>query len=287
MAVKKQKLYFIFFGLLAIDFALLIWFLLTGNNIAIFNPKGEIAVQQRDLIVTAILLMFIIVIPMLVMTFFFAWKYRAENKQAKYTPQWDHSTTLEVVRWTALCAIILILAVIAWQSSHALDPIKPIVSSTEPITIQVVALQWKWLFIYPKQNIAAVNFVQFPQNTPINFEITADAPMNSFWIPQLGGQMYAMNGMRTKLHLIADEIGEYRGFSANISGEGFAGMNFTAKASSQADFTAWVETVKFYGNNLDVAGYEQLALPSQNNEVAYFRPQTGLFDSIIMKFTAH
>jgi cytochrome o ubiquinol oxidase subunit 2 len=149
----------------------------------------------------------------------------------------------------------------------------------------VVALQWKWLFIYPGQNIATVNFVQFPENTPVNFIITADAPMNSFWIPQLGGQIYAMPGMSTQLHLMANGAGSYRGVSANLSGQGFADMKFIAKSSSSADFKRWVHSVSYSHNALSLAGYDKLALPSQNNlPAAYSSKPTGLYDTIITKY---
>ncbi len=149
----------------------------------------------------------------------------------------------------------------------------------------MVALQWKWLFIYPEQKIATVNFFHFPEQTPINFEITSDAPMNSLWIPQLGGQIYAMPGMRTKLHLIADEPGAFRGSSANLSGEGFAGMHFVATSSTQADFDEWVHSQKQKEKFLDRSSYKQLAKPSENNpEATYLLKDNDLFDQIIMKY---
>jgi cytochrome o ubiquinol oxidase subunit 2 len=254
------------------------------GNIAIFNPKGLIADQQRDLIVTVVLLMLIAVVPFLFLAYFFAWKYRVK-KQSKYTPNIDQNQVLQL-SWIGLLSVIIItIGSFAWKSSHALDPRQPIESEKTPITIQVVSLEWKWLFLYPEQNIASVNFLQFPEDTPINLEITADAPMNSFLIPQLGGQMYAMNGMKTKLHLMANEIGEYRGFSSNLSGEGFSGMRFFAKVSSEQDFLAWVETTKFYGNELN---YEELAKPSKNNSPTTYRfGNKNLFGSIIMKFMTH
>ncbi len=251
------------------------------HSIAILDPKGWVAIQQKELIITVVSLMLIAVIPVLFMTFLFAWKYRAGNAGGKYLPKHDQNKKLQLGWVFALCAIVFILANIAWKSSHVLDPRKSLESNADPITIQVVALQWKWLFIYPEQNIATINYIRFPEDVPINFEITADAPMNSFWIPQLGGQMYAMNGMRTKLHLIADEIGSYRGMSSNISGEGFSGMKFEAEASSEADFDAWVKNIQSSAGNLN---YEELSQASENNPVAYFRPPPNLFDSIIMKF---
>ena len=214
-------------------------------------------------------------------------RYRASQKKSKHTPDWEHNSIAECCWWGVPLVIVVILAVITWRSSHELNPYKPIDGDQKPLTIQVVALDWKWLFIYPEQGIATVNFVQFPEKTPISFEITADAPMNSFWIPQLGGQIYAMPAMRTRLHLIADEMGSYRGSSSNISGKGFAGMVFTAKSSSQEEFDEWVESVKQSSDHLTLEEYNQLAEPSEYNPVAsYVLMQEDLFDQIIMKYIA-
>lgn len=253
--------------------------------IDVLEPKGWVAGQERDLIVTATLLMLIVVIPVFILTAFIAWKYRAKNSSAKYHPEWDSNKFLEAGWWIVPGLIILVLSVMTWNSSHKLDPFKPLQSTAPPIKIQAVALQWKWLFIYPQQNIASVNEVQFPLQTPVSFEITADAPMNSFWIPRLGGQVYAMSGMKTNLHLIADQAGSFRGSSANISGHGFAGMNFTAVASPPADFEQWVQNARHSSNQLNYAKYDILARPSENNQHAYFSAvQTGLFDAVINKF---
>ncbi len=261
-----------------------ILFLFYGD-IAVLNPKGMIAHQESDLIITSTLLMLIVVIPVFVMSFIFAWKYRASNKKAKYDPDWDKSVVAESIWWGVPCIIILVLSILAWKSTHTLDPYKPIDVTTKPLKIQVVALQWKWLFIYPEQNIATVNFFQFPEKTPVDFEITADAPMNSFWIPQLSGQIFAMPGMKTKLHVIADGVGNYRGSSANISGTGFAGMTFVAKSSTQADFDEWVESVKQSPKALNLDEYKQLAAPSTNNPVAsYVLASEDLHNWIIMKY---
>jgi cytochrome o ubiquinol oxidase subunit II len=258
---------------------------LQSSDIAVLNPKGMIALKERKLIITVTLLMLIVVIPVYILTFIFAWKYREGNAKAKYDPDWDHNHVAESIWWAIPCGIVLVLAIIAWKSSHELDPFKPLVSSTQPIKIQVVALQWKWLFIYPEQNIATVNFIQFPEQTPINFEITADAPMNSFWIPQLGGQIYAMPGMRTKLHLIANAVGSFRGSSANLSGRGFSGMKFIAKACSEADFHQWVESMKQSPNLLSLDEYHQLAMPTEDNPVAsYVLKEENLFDWIVMRY---
>jgi cytochrome o ubiquinol oxidase subunit II len=255
------------------------------HSIAVLDPKGMIGMKQRDLLYTAMWLMFIVVIPVFILTIAFAWKYRESNKKAKYTPDWDFDFVAECLWWGIPCAIILVLGIITYKSSHELDPYRPIENGTQPIEIQVVALEWKWLFIYPEQGIATVNFVQFPENTPINFKITADAPMNSFWIPQLGGQIYAMPAMQSELHLIANETGSFRGCSANISGEGFAGMTFIAKATTKADFDLWVESVKNSPNHLGLAEYQQLAVRSQYQMVSvYSLTKSDLYDHIIMKY---
>lgn len=255
-------------------------------NVEVLNPAGLIAAKEKNLLITATLLMLIVVIPVFFLAFFITWRYRATNTKAKYTPEWSHSHLAEAVWWGFPCAIIIALSIITWKGCHELDPFKPLESSTKPLPIQVVALQWKWLFIYPEQKIATVNFFQFPENTPLNFEISSDAPMNSFWIPQLGGQIYAMPGMRSRLHLIASEPGEFRGSSANLSGKGFAGMVFTAKASSEQEFQRWVESVRGSTKQLDREGYAALAAPSEYNPVAtYVLTDENLFDHIVMKYT--
>lgn len=258
---------------------------MSSHTIPVLDPKGMIGEKERDLIVTASHLMLIVVVPVLILTLLFAWKYREGNVKARHEPDWEHNYIAEYCWWGVPIILIIILSILTWKSSHELNPFKPLVSDKKPLEIQVVALNWKWLFIYPKQGIATVNFVQFPEKTPLNFEITSDAPMNSFWIPQLGGQIYAMPAMRSKLHLIAKETGSFRGCSANISGEGFAGMKFTAKATSEEDFNAWVESVKHSSKSLTSAEYEQLAKPSSYDPVAFYLLQErDLFEQILMKY---
>jgi len=281
MSKKSIFTFFLVFSLAIIVFLLV---LISQSNIAMLEPKGSVAADELHLMATATLLMLIVVIPVFVLTIFISWKYRAGNKTAKYTPDRDHSTLAETVWWGFPCIIILILSIVTWKSTHALDPYKPLDSKAKPITIQVVALQWKWLFIYPEQNIATINFFQFPEQVPINFEITADAPMNSFWIPQLGGQIYAMPGMKTKLHLIASEPGSFNGSSANLSGEGFAGMTFIAKSSSQGDFDKWVESAKQSPSSLTLNKYQELVKPTSYDPVStYVLKEENLFEAIVMK----
>lgn len=269
----------------AVGVASFLVFFISSHNMGVFNPKGVIATAEMDLIVKTTLLMLIVVVPVFIMLAVFSWRYRASNTKAKYTPDWHSNIVLEIIWWTIPIIIIAFIARMTWVSSHELDPFKPIVSNVPPITIQVVALEWKWLFIYPEQNIATVNFVQFPENTPINFSITGDAPMNSFWIPQLAGQIYAMAGMDTKLHIMASEAGEYNGVSANYSGYGFSGMKFMAKVSSQMEFDQWAQTVRQSPNALSSEEYEKLAKKSRNNNIAYYSSaDRGLYDKIIMKY---
>lgn len=252
---------------------------------ALLDGKGLIAKQEAALMLEATLLMLVVAIPVWGLLFFFAWKYRASNTTATYSPDWEHSKLDELIWWAIPLEIILVLAALTWSTTHALDPRKPIPSDTPPITIQVVALPWKWLFIYPAQGIATVNFVEIPVGTPINFEVTADAPMNSFWIPQLGGQIYAMTGMMNPLQLIADESGDYDGMSANYSGEGFAQMHFTARAAATADFDHWVATVKVASSTLNRTSYATLAVPGTTTPRTYADVDTGLFRAILNSFS--
>ncbi|MDI9220765.1 cytochrome o ubiquinol oxidase subunit II [Pantoea sp. EA-12] len=261
--------------------------LLSGCDSALLNPKGQIALEQRSLILTAFGLMLIVVIPAVFMAVFFAWKYRATNTNATYSPNWSHSNKVEAVVWTIPILIIIFLGVLTWKSTHALEPSKPLVSDVKPVEIDVVALDWKWLFIYPEQGIATVNQIAFPANTPVNFKITSNSVMNSFFIPTLGSQIYAMAGMQTKLHLIANEPGTFDGISANFSGRGFSGMKFKAIATKDdAEFQQWVAKVKAAPNALTTMDdFEKLAAPSENHPVEYFSTANPeLFKQVIDKF---
>lgn len=256
-----------------------------GHTISVLEPKGVIADKQRNLIYFAAGLSLIVVIPVFALLFYIIWKYRATNTKAQYSPDWDSNRTLETIWWGIPIILILILSVVTWNSTHDLDPFKPLVSDKKPLKVQVVALQWKWLFIYPEENIATVNYVQFPQDTPIDFEITADAPMNSFWVPQLGGQIYAMSGMSTHLNLKASETGSFDGVSANISGEGFSGMKFIAKSTPKQDYDLWVDSVRDSAVELNQQSYNELAIPSKDMPAMYFgSSEQGIYDLILMKF---
>ncbi len=259
--------------------------ILSGCQLAILNPKGLIAASEKSLLVDATLLMLIVVIPVIILSFLFTWKYRARNTKANYSPDWSHSTLVEVICWTIPCIIIGILAIVTWITTHRLDPYRPLNIKGKPIIIEAVALNWKWLFIYPKQNIATINYLQIPVHVPIRFMITADAPMNSLEIPQLAGQIYAMTGMRTKLNLIANQRGSFSGMSTNFSGDGFSGMRFIVKATSMTQFNDWVRKVQQSPKKLSMTEYTKLTKNSKNNPVQYFSsPAKHLLNKIIMKY---
>lgn len=252
---------------------------------AILEPRGFIAQEQYDLLVFATLLSLIIIIPVFTLLACIIWRYREGSKGAQYKPDWGGNISLELVWWGIPIILICILAIVTWRSSHALDPYRPLESSKRPVRIQVIALQWKWLFIYPEEGVASLNYLRVPEDRPINFELTSDAPMNSFWIPQLGGQVYAMSGMTSKLHLIANEQGKYRGLSANISGEGFADMKFIAEATSDASYNQWLKHGTASRTSLDATTYLRLTEPSvKDPRTIYKLADTGIFDSAIMKY---
>ncbi|KAA8735312.1 ubiquinol oxidase subunit II [Acinetobacter qingfengensis] len=216
-----------------------------GGDIVLLNSEGPVAQGLSGLMVTAIYVMLLVVIPSIIMALWFGWKYRKSNKDADYQPNWAHSTAIEIVVWGIPIIIIAFLAYLAYKGSHDYDPYKSrAADSSEELTIQVIAEQFKWIFIYPEQNIATINEVRFPEQQPIAFRITSNFTMNSFFIPKLAGQIYAMAGMQTQLHLSADTTGVYRGFSANYSGYGFSQMYFKAHSVTKAQFDEWVNTIK-------------------------------------------
>lgn len=255
-------------------------------HIDMLNPAGIIALKERNLMAFTVLLGALVIIPVFIMTIAIAVRYREGNKKAVYKPEWGTNHLAEVIWWGIPILIIGTLAVVTWQSTHHLDPYKPLPDHEKTLTIQVVALDWKWLFIYPEQNIATVNYVQFPTNTSVRFDLTSDTVMNSFWIPKLSGQLYAMPGMVTKLHLNATEEGDYKGSAANISGKGFAGMKFIARASSEQAFNSWVSGVKNKpATPLTIDTYALLVKPSENNPVSYYTSvPDGFYDTIVMKY---
>ena len=274
--------YFIFVG-----FSSLCAVTLLGgcSTILLFDPKGPIGEAERFVIIAAIVLMMIVVIPVFIMAFWFPRKYRASNTESTYMPKWSHSAKIEFFMWGVPIAIVTVLAILAWTSTHSLDPYKPIPSAEKPINIEAVSLDWKWLFIYPDQNIATVNQITFPVNVPLSFKITSDTVMGSFFIPQLGSQIYAMAGMQTRLHLLADKPGTYAGHNQQISGRGYADMHFKANAVSREEFQSWVQEVRQSPEKLDLDRYEQLAKPSVGHPVTYFSAvKPDLFVYILRQF---
>lgn len=256
-----------------------------GNDLAVLFPSGIIALEQRNLLLIIQALMLLVIFPVYILTFVFSWIYRAENKKATYDPDLVDNVLAEYVWWGLPLIMVIIAGTISWIKTYELDPYKPIASERKALEIEAVALQWKWLFIYPEEKIASLNYLQIPVDTPVHFTITSDAPMNSLWIPDLGGQIYAMPGMRTELNLIANEAGEFRGSSANLSGEGFADMHFITKADTEEKFHEWVKSVKASTQSLGLKEYQQMALPSRNVPPELFTlTDPALFNQIIMKY---
>lgn len=261
--------------------------LVSGCQSVLMSPKGDVGMQERSLILTALGLMLLVVVPVIILTLVFAWRYRASNAKAKYAPKWAHSTAIEVVVWTVPGIIVAFLAVMAYRTSFSLDPYRPLDSKVKPVTVEVVAMDWKWLFIYPDYGVASVNEMAMPVDTPVNFKITADTVMNSFFIPQLGSQVYAMAGMETKLHLVANSAGTYDGLSANYSGAGFSDMHFKAIATSQQGFQAWIKHAKSMPSALNAQAYAALAKPSMKTPVSYYSTVTpGMFGDIVNQYMA-
>jgi cytochrome o ubiquinol oxidase subunit II len=244
--------------------------LLGGCQLEVLDPKGPIGVDERSIIFLSTRLMLIVVVPVIAMTLAFAWRYRASNEQATFTPDWAHSNKIEAVVWLVPCLIVAILGYVTWTSTHQLDPSRDIAAKAKPIDVEVVSLDWKWLFIYPDLKIASVNEVAFPANRPVRFRMTSSSVMDSFFIPELGSQIYTMPGMQTKLSLLASEPGTYAGFSANYSGDGFSDMEFAARVMTKADFDKWVATVRSAPQDLTMTAYRELAEPSERVPVTYY-----------------
>ena len=265
---------------------------LTGcSKAVVLNPAGDIAAQQGDLVVTATLLMLVIIVPVILLTLLFAWKYRQTNTEAEYDPEWHHSTTLEMVIWSVPLIIIIVLGTITWISTHKLDPYRPLdrISATQPLNaevkpleVQVVSLDWKWLFLYPEQGIATVNELAAPVDRPIVFKLTASKTMSAFYVPDLAGMIYTMPGMQTELNAVINKEGTYKGLNSHYSGAGFSGMTFKFLGLSDEGFDAWVQKAKTEGQALDAAKYLDLVKPSERNPVTRFSSvQDGLYDRIL------
>ncbi len=268
------------------DLALILSRLLRGHNVALFNPTGLIAKQQHGLILYVAGVLLAIAIPSVFLLYFTAWKYRESNTKATYDPNMHHGKWFNFSVWAVPAVFMLSLAFVMIPATHRLEPRKLIAADTKPLVVQVISMRWKWLFLYPEQGIATVNFAQVPVNTPVQFELTADeAPMSSFWIPNLGGQLYSMTGHVNRLNLMADTSGDYPGSSAELNGAGFSGMKFTARASTTEDFDRWVEGVKQSKDVLDTTEYESVLKPSENNPAAFYSDyESNLYDKVVMKY---
>jgi len=265
--------------------------LLAGCNMVVLNPSGDIAAQQAHLVVVSTLLMLLIIVPVIALIILFAWRYRKSNTSAIYTPDWDHSTGLELIIWGAPLLIIIALGLLTWISTHILDPYRPlqrldanraVMANSKPLTVEVVALDWKWLFIYPEQGIATVNEMAAPVDVPVRFRITASSVMNSFYVPALAGQIYAMPGMETTLNAVINKAGVYDGFSANYSGAGFSDMRFKFHGLTTAEFDKWVADTKAGGGALNRADYLELEKPSKAEPVRHYGSVAAdLYDAIV------
>jgi cytochrome o ubiquinol oxidase subunit II len=260
-------------------------FLQGCSRLVLFDPKGPIGASERYVIIAAFALMLIVVIPVAVMTLWFPWKYRASNPKATYAPNWSRSGWIEAIVWIVPAIIVTLLGVLVWTHTYRLDPYKPIPAGVAPLHIQAVSLDWKWLFIYPDQDMAVVDQMVFPANVPLDFRITSDTVMASFFIPQLGSQIYAMAGMQTRLHLMADTPGVYAGQNQQFSGRGYADMNFKANATSREAFDAWVRKVKKSPHRLDLARYADMQKPGIGYHPDFFSAvKPGLFEYILHKY---
>ena len=248
----------------------------------VLNPAGPVAAGERLILFDSLAIMLAIVVPVICLTIAFAWWFRAGNDRAKHLPHWSYSGRLELLVWSIPALVVMFLGGVAWTGSHALDPPKPLASANKAIDVDVVALDWKWLFVYPQLGVASVNRLVVPAGTPVSFRITSATVMNSFFVPQLGSQIYAMSGMTTHLNLMADRPGQYRGLSAHYSGKGFADMAFMVDAVTPAQFASWLAGAKAAGPVLDGRGFVAL-----NRESVAVKPYTyrsvapTLFDAVV------
>jgi cytochrome o ubiquinol oxidase subunit 2 len=269
--------------------ALALLAMLSACHAVVLSPAGEIAERQRNLLLASTALMLLVIVPVMLLTALFAWRYRSSNRTALYRPEWDHSMYLELLIWAAPLLIIICLGALTWVGTHLLDPSRPLsrpstarTAPTEPLRVDVVALDWKWLFIYPQYGIAAVNELAAPVDQPIQFYITSSTVMNSFYVPALAGQIYAMPGMRSELNAVINKPGDYAAFSANYSGAGFSGMHFVFHGLSTQDFKRWIARAGDSANTLDRSTYLRLMQPSQNEPVhLYASVDPQLFDAIL------
>jgi len=255
---------------------------LAACHTAVLSPAGPVGEANRIVLLDSLAIMLAIVVPTIAAILAFAFWFRASNTRARYLPEWAYSGRLELIVWSIPALVIFFLGGIAWISSHLLDPAEPLRSKAEPLEVQVVSLDWKWLFIYPQQNVASINYMVVPAGVPLNLRITSASVFNVFFVPRLGTMIYAMYGMTTRLNLQADQPGVYPGLSAHFSGDGFPGMAFDVNTVSAEEFTQWAAATRSSGPVLDEAAYRELLRQSQNvSPYTYRSVQTGLFDDIV------
>ena len=255
--------------------------LLASCREGVLDPHGPVGAAERVILWDATTIMLAVVVPVILLTLAFAWWFRAGNRRATYLPDWEYSGTIELIVWSIPALVILFLGGIAWIGSQDLDPPKPLASEKKPVEVEVVSLDWRWLFIYPEEHVATVNRLVVPAGVPVHFRLTSASVMNSFFIPQLGSQIYAMNGMTTQLNLQADEAGTYQGLSAQFSGPGFADMRFTVVATSDEQYASWLAEVRARGGVLDGPTFTQLARPTKaGGELTYGEVTADPFYSI-------
>jgi cytochrome o ubiquinol oxidase subunit 2 len=252
----------------------------------VLDPRGPVGRADRTILIDSLAIMLAIVVPTIVATFAFAWWYRASNTRARYLPDWEFSGAVEIVVWSIPAMVIILLGGVAWIGSYALDPARsvdpaPAAARNQPLEIQAVSLDWKWLFIYPREGIASVNEVVVPAGAPLHFSITSASVWNVFFVPQLGSMIYAMNGMRTEMNLRADEPGTFHGLSAHFSGDGFSDMRFALRSVSPAEFEAWAQATRGTGPTLDAAAYAALARQGTVPRSTFGAVATALFDQVV------
>jgi len=275
------------FGLLGIVIGVVgIVTVLSSENALSVHPKGLIAKSILELIITNISFMLIIIIPTYIFLFSVIWKYCIRQKNIKYDPTHSYGTIGLLLMWGLPSIVVLVMAIKTWDATHELNPYKPIESESKTLTVEVVALNWKWLFIYPEQGIATLNYIQIPENTPIHLKLTADhSPMNSFWVPQLCGQMYCMAGMINQEYMMADGLGEYRGRAVEINGDGYSTMTFMVKSTSSQDFENWVKDVQTSSLHLTKEVYQELVKPAVNQStILYSDVEKGFFHELVHKY---
>lgn len=258
--------------------------LLAACSNGVLDPKGPIGDAERSILLNSFVIMLFVVVPVIVLTLTFAWWFRASNARATYMPDWVYSGRIEFIVWAIPALVVMFLGGIAWVGSHDLDPWAPIASKNAPLEVQVISLDWKWLFIYPDEGIASVNALVVPASTPVHFRLTSATVMNSFFVPQLGSQIYTMAGMESQLHLLAHAPGEFDGLSAQFSGEGFPEMRFKLRAVSDEDYAAWLGSVHLVGGKLDLAAYRSLAEPGvERHPRIYGAVEPDLFRTVLMQ----